>query len=229
MDEWSNEEPAVGGKFIVIEGIDGAGTTTLVDELVKQLKAERRAVHRTCQPSPGPIGALIRQVLSRRFVIPSDFGPLSPGWATMALLFAADRLDHLEAEVLPLLRDGVTVVCDRYDLSSLAYQSVTSSAENPDETVRVVQWIREVNRHARRPDLTMILDVDPERAAQRRRHRGGGRDLYEEGELQKRLADAYAHAEMLLPNDRLVHLDGNRPVAEVLAAAVAAIAELERA
>jgi dTMP kinase len=228
MDEWTNDQTAVSGRFIVVEGIDGAGTTTMVEELVKHERAARRAVHRTCQPSTGPIGAMIRQFLSRRLIVPTEFGPSPPGWATMALLFASDRLDHLEAEVLPLLRDGVTVICDRYDLSSLAYQSVTSSAENQADAARVVQWIREINRHARRPDLTIILDVDPERAAQRRRQRGGGRDLYEDPELQVRLADAYAHAERLLPNDRLVHVDGNRSVEEVLAGAAAAIAELER-
>jgi dTMP kinase len=229
MQEWASDGTAVSGRFIVVEGIDGAGSTTIVDELVKQQRAARRAVHRTCQPSTGPIGALIRQVLGGRVVVPSEFGPRSPGWATMALLFASDRLDHLEAEVLPLLRDGVSVICDRYDLSSLAYQSATSSADNAEETARVVQWIRELNRHARRPDLTIILDVDAERAAQRRRQRGGGRDLYEDPELQTRLAAEYARAEHLLPHDRLVHLDANRPVADVLADAVEAIAALDRA
>ncbi len=174
----------------------------------------------------GPIGALIRQVLTHRIVVPSEFGPHAPSWATMALLFAADRLDHIEAEIAPILRDGVTVLCDRYDLSSLAYQSATSPAEEGAETDAVVGWIREVNRRARRPDLTIVLDVSPAVAAKRRRQRGRGAELYEDLEVQDRLALAYRDAEKLVPGDRVVHVDADRPPEAVLLDAAAALAAL---
>jgi dTMP kinase len=129
----------------------------------------------------------------------------------MALLFAADRLDHLEAEILPNLMDGVTVISDRYDLSSLAYQSATAQEDGAE----VLSWLRSLNRHARRPDLTLILDVPPEIAAQRRRNRAQASELYELDELQRRLADAYRGAEALLPEDRIVHIDGSRTIPEI--------------
>src|SRR5882724_9432878 len=157
------------GSFVVVEGIDGSGSTTVAERLTSHLVGKRRPVHRTCEPSGGPIGALIRQILAHRLVVPTEWGPSSPGWVTMALLFAADRADHLQAEVLPRLRDGVIVISDRYDLSSLAYQSATAPGGDPAEAERVCAWIRELNRHARRPDLTLVLDVRHEVAAERRK------------------------------------------------------------
>src|SRR5258708_14213568 len=119
--------------FVVVEGMDGSGSTTVSERLASHLAGKRRPVHRTCEPSGGPIGALIRQILAHRVVVPTEWGHASPGWATMALLFASYRADHLQAAVLPRLRDGVIVISDRYDLSSLAYQSATAPAEDPAE------------------------------------------------------------------------------------------------
>jgi dTMP kinase len=211
------------GQFIVVEGIDGSGTTTLADGLVQYFRAQRRAVHGTCEPSGGPIGALVRQILSRRFVVQTAFGAMAPGWTTMALLFAADRHDHLEAELLPILRDGVMVISDRYDLSSLAYQSVTAETVDPDAALA---WIREVNRGIRRPDITIVLDIPAEVGAQRRRTRGGGKELFEDQDLQEKLAAAYLRADKLAPGDRIAHVDGTQSCEKVLTDAVAAIAAL---
>jgi dTMP kinase len=215
------------GQFIVVEGIDGAGTTTIAGRLVEVLKAQKRPVIVTREPSWGPVGALIRQILAQRVVVPGSFGPRSPGFATMALLFAADRVDHLEAEVEPYLHDGMTVVCDRYDLSSVAYQSATADADDPARGAEITEWIRTLNQRARRPDLTVVLDVPAEIAAERRRARSFGRDdLYEHLDLQKKLAALYARAEELLPGDKIVHIDANRPVDDVLADVVRAVREL---
>jgi dTMP kinase len=210
------------GAFIVVEGIDGSGSTTIVDRLVASMKAKQRAAHRTCEPSTGPVGSMIRQILSHRIVVP---GHGSPGWATMALLFAADRLDHLQAEVMPHLRQGVMVISDRYDLSSLAYQSATAPPTGAGEGKDVVAWIRELNSRARRPDLTLVLDVTPDVAATRRGLRGGAKELYEDLDLQSRLAQAYANAERLVPGDLVVHIDANQSIDAVLAAAIAAVEE----
>ena len=214
------------GSFIVVEGIDGSGSSTVVSSLASHFRSRKRAVHGTCEPSGGPVGSLIRQVLAHRIVTPGPWGTASPGWATMALLFASDRLDHLEAEVLPRLRDGVMVISDRYDLSSLAYQSATAPAGNGTDALQVVAWIRELNRHARRPDLTVVLDVLPETAAARRQMRGGVKELYEDAELQARFALAYATAEELVPGDRVVHVDANSPVDKVVAASIEAVEAL---
>jgi dTMP kinase len=192
------------GHFIVIEGIDGSGTTTQCSILAERLIERGLPAHTTREPSDGPVGALIRQILTGRVVVPGSYGSRAPNWATMATLFASDRLDHLEAEVTPNLADGVTVICDRYDYSSVAYQSVSS--EGGDD---VVAWVRELNRRARRPDLTLVLDVDPKVAKERRVTRSGSPELYEVDEMQVELAKFYAKIDELFPSDTIRHVDAN--------------------
>jgi len=119
----------------------------------------------------------------------------------MALMFAADRLDHLEVEIEPILRDGATVICDRYYHSSLAYQSAT--AQGPDNAF---EWVRQINQQARRPDLTIILDV-PFEVAQQRRSGRIDREVYEDDSLQKKLCVIYGEIEKKLQDERIVHID----------------------
>ncbi len=202
-----------GGHFIVIEGIDGSGTTTQCSILAERLVDKGLSAHTTREPSDGPIGVLIRQVLTGRVVVPSREGARPPGWATMATLFASDRLDHLEAEILPNLDNGITVICDRYDYSSVAYQTVSGGGGDDVST-----WVRELNRHARRPDLTLVLDVDPEVAASRRATRSGSPELYEVDEMQVELARFYAKIDELFPSDTIRHIDANYGVEGVTTA-----------
>jgi dTMP kinase len=196
------------GRFVVLEGIDGAGTTTHVARLAERLRGDRVAVRATREPSDGPVGTLVRQVLTGRLVVP---GGRAPGWATMALLFAADRMDHVESEIEPFIAEGGVVLSDRYDASSLAYQSVSSGAESKE----AVEWIRSLNRYVRRPDLTIVLDVSPETAAERRRHRGEPAQLYEQNEIQRALAAFYKDLKKHMPKDRIVVVDAAGPVDEV--------------
>ncbi|WP_437591004.1 dTMP kinase [Sorangium sp. So ce1000] len=205
------------GAFVVFEGIDGAGTSTQAERYAAHLRAARRLVHVTREPSAGPVGALLRQVLTHRISLPS-----ARQAEIMALLFAADRLDHLGAEIEPLLRDGYVVISDRYDLSSLAYQS-TTAGEDDGGPGGIVEWIRELNRHALRPDVTVVIDVAPEIAEKRRLGRGGAEELFEKAELQARLAEAYRRAEELVPGDRVIHIDGGGAVDEVSRAITAAL------
>lgn len=190
-------------KFVVIEGIDGAGTTTQMERYAEHLRARGLRVHTTRQPCRGPIGTFIRQALG---------GEVSLGGAhhapLMALLFAADRLEHLAREVEPELAAGAVVLCDRYDLSSLAYQTATA----PNEIRGALDfeaWVRSLNRFARRPDVTLVVDVTPEVAEQRRARRSGKPDIYEYAELQRTLAGLYREAERLCPGDAIVHIDGD--------------------
>jgi dTMP kinase len=191
------------GRFIVLEGIDGCGSTTHSKRLAKTLRSAGVDVRLTCEPTTGPIGALIRQVLQKRLFVPDATGPRDFAWSTMALLFAADRLDHIECMILPALREGATVISDRYDLSSLAYQSATAPAGE-----RVVPWIREINMCALRPDLTIVLDVSAETAEERRRMRGSAEEMFESHEIQRKLAAIYGGAGELVPGDRVVHVSG---------------------
>lgn len=200
------------GHFIVLEGVDGAGTTTHTKILAKALERSGLPVHMTREPSDGPIGVMIRQILSGRIVVPGMNGPRPPSWTTMALLFAADRVDHVESEITPNLMDGVTVLSDRYDHSSIAYQTLSAGGG-----AEALSWIREINRHARRPDLVIVLDVPAEVSEKRREQRSGRRELYEGAELQGKLTDFYLGIENHFPNDRVVHVNAARDIDAVAA------------
>lgn len=102
-------------KFIVLEGIDGSGTTTQLSRVSAALRTLGHRVHETREPTGGRIGKLIREQLS---------DPSGVSARCLALLFAADRIDHLDREILPALARGEVVVCDRYVMSSLVYQSL---------------------------------------------------------------------------------------------------------
>ncbi len=211
VDDLMNER----GKFVVLEGLDGAGTTTQVALLAETLRTRRVRVRSTREPSDGPIGTMIRQVLTGRIVLPAG---RAPGWATMALLFAADRMDHVEAEIEPFLATGGTVLSDRYDASSLAYQSVVSGRGGPS----TVEWIRSLNGQALRPDLTIALDVTPDVAAARRQARGEPPQLYEQNEVQRALAAFYKNLAEHMKGDRVALIPADGPVEDVHAQVVLA-------
>jgi len=161
------------GRFIVLEGIDGSGTTTQAARLAAALRDAGHAVVSTREPSDGPIGVVLRQALTRRLVGLSD--------RVLALLFAADRLDHLSSVVEPALAEGKVVISDRYVLSSLAYQGMRLP----------LAWVEALNAAARPPDLTLYLEVDPRTAARRRHGRGGTAELFDADEVQRSVARAY--------------------------------------
>lgn len=202
----------VAGRFIVLEGIDGSGTTTQGRALVACLEEAGIAARFTWEPSSGPVGCMLRQLLTGSAEVSRD-------WDCMALLFAADRLDHVSRDIRPALAQGITVVCDRYDLSSLAYQSATASTESA-----AMPWIRTLNQRALRPDLTLVLDVDPDLAEARRAVRGAPTDLFERRDLQRRLAEIYASAERLVLGDEVAHVNANPAFDEVQGAVLEALA-----
>lgn len=195
------------GCFVVLEGLDGAGTTTQLDRLASALRQEGHAVRITREPSEGPIGVLIRQILTRRFVQPSG-EPIDH--ATLALLFAADRTDHLASVIEPALARGEVVLCDRYVLSSIAYQGADLA----------VDWVESINGSARSPDLTLFVDVDVKTAGARRAARGGDAERFENDPAQRRIARAYQRAiERRGRKDHIRIVDGTQPIEAVTRAA----------
>lgn len=199
--------------FIVLEGIDGAGTTTLTARLAAALTARGVTAHATREPSSGTVGRLLREVLTGQQVLAAS-SELSRA-ALLGLLFAADRLEHVGAEIAPQRARGAWVISDRYDHSSVAYQSVSSS-----EGLSVA-WLRALNAHAERPHLTIVLDVAPEVARARRLARAGAPELFDDDALQRKLARFYADLERHFPGERIAHVDANRGIDEVLADVIA--------
>jgi dTMP kinase len=195
------------GKFIVLEGIDGSGTTTQSTRLAEALERKGHRAHPTREPSTGLVGRFLREILASGRRVEE-----APDYKTMALLFAADRADHCAIEIAPRLAEGEVVISDRYLLSSIVYQSATSAV--PEEAA---EFVRAVNRGALVPDLTVVVDIDPRVAKARRTARGGAPELYEVDELQGRLASLYLDAERLLSEHPIVHLRGEGSVEDVTA------------
>ncbi|MBN2493137.1 MAG: dTMP kinase [Deltaproteobacteria bacterium] len=186
------------GKFIVIEGIDGAGTTTQSRRLVDWLEARGRRAAWTCEPTHGPVGAMLRQILSARLVAVSPQGGQARiDNGVIALLFAADRLDHLACEVLPWLQSGTDVVSDRYVHSSIAYQSVEGDLD----------WVLSLNARARPPDATYFLRLPAEQAAARRSGRAS-EEIYETDAFQLQVAQIYDRLPTVLSGQEIVIVDG---------------------
>ena len=174
------------GVFICIEGLDGCGKTTQAKLLAKKLRKSHNAVY-TAEPSRGKIGTFIRE---RCLYGEKRLSPVAE-----ALLFAADRVEHVENEVLPALNEGRLVISDRYIYSSLAYQGAAGLS---------LEWIKKVNEHALKPDLAVFIDVDPKTAMQRLKPE---RSVMENMETQQRVRDVYL---WFVANGELVRIDGNR-------------------
>lgn len=162
------------GRFIVIEGMDGAGTTTQTRLLRSQFERLGRRVHATSEPTSQAVGRVIRSLLSGHVESKHLM-------ATLALLFAADRLMHFDDEIGPKLVDGVDVICDRYVLSSLVYQGLDLP----------LNWVTSLNQFAPAPDLTIVLDIPPETAFSRTQSRGGNQEIFEKAQLQENIRKRY--------------------------------------
>lgn len=193
------------GRFIVIEGLDGAGTTTQTELLCQRLRLGGREAVSTAEPTGGPIGSMIRQMLSRRIVEPSG-NPINR--ESLALLFAADRLDHVASLIEPALLRGADVVSDRYFHSSFVYQGDVDDSDHFD-----IAWVRELNVRARIPDLTVFLDVPVDVSLQRLGERSS-RDIYETRDKLTRLERRYEQVMSLLQREGqpIVRLDATRSV-----------------
>jgi dTMP kinase len=187
------------GVFICIEGLDGCGKTTQTKLLAKKLGKSHHALY-TAEPSRGKIGTYIRNHCL--------FGEKRLSTVVEALLFAADRVEHVENAVLPALRDGRLVISDRYVYSSLAYQGAAGLS---------LEWIEKVNKHALKPDLAVFIDVDPKTVIHRLKRR---RSVMENIGTQQKVRDVYLQ---FVAKGELVRIDGNRAkdeVAEALSAVV---------
>ena len=198
------------GRFIVFEGIDGSGLTTQAELLKKWLDKQSSFPYLTKEPSDGPVGALIRLALSKRLLSPrnrinaafQELSSLDSG--TMALLFAADRMDHLVTDILPKLDNGITVIADRYWLSSFAYQTVDLDLD----------WVREINSKCQPPDLTIFLDVPVEMAKKRMVAQRWHVELYEDVDKLTQVRDNYQRciSKLQAEGHRIVVVEGNAPI-----------------
>ena len=174
------------GVFIVIEGLDGSGKTTQAILLANKL-SENHQVLSTAEPSHGKIGAFIRQdCLYEQTRLPTE---------AEALLFAADRIEHMQNELAPALSEGKIVICDRYIYSSLAYQGGAGLS---------LDWIKTINARALEPDFALYIDVSPERVLERLRRK---RSVMETLETQQKVRRIYLK---YVDKGELMLIDGDK-------------------
>jgi len=177
------------GVFVCVEGLDGCGKTTQTKLLVYALKKSGYEAVLTAEPSHGKIGRFIK----------SNFlhCPARGSSIVESLLFAADRIEHLENEVIPSLKEGKVVVSDRYVYSSLAYQGADGLE---------LDWIKAVNKHALRPDLAVFIDVDAATGVKRLKAK---KSVMETLDMQRRVREVYMK---FVDKRELVRIDGNRSI-----------------
>jgi len=201
------------GKFIVIEGIDGAGTTTQSKLLHKYLTDMGLKAYITREPSDGRLGRMVREVISG--CLESSAGTPFDRRA-LALLFAADRMDHITSEIEPKIKACEIVISDRYTLSSLAYQSIDCE----------MQWIEELNRLAILPDLYIFLRVSPVVSLKRIENSREKKDIFEEQIFLDKVAAAYEKAMKEIPGQVICIIDGELSRDEVFGKIQTAVMQL---
>ncbi len=205
------------GIFITLEGGDGAGKTTQAELLQEWFAARGREVVRTREPGGTPLGAEIRRLLLHGG---DEIGAVDP--RAEALLYAADRAQHVAAVVRPALARGAAVVQDRYIDSSLAYQGA-GRVLDVGEVRALSEWAVE----GLWPHLTVLLDLPTAAAAERRRARGGASDRLEaEAEAFHDAVRSGFLALAAAEPERFLVLDATAPVDELHERIIARMAEL---
>jgi len=190
------------GVFIVIEGLDGSGKTTQANLLATEL-AKTSKVWLTAEPSQGKIGSFIRKCcLYEDTRLPTE---------AEALLFAADRIEHLQSEIKPALGEGKVVICDRYTYSSLAYQGSAGLS---------VDWIQMINARALQPDFAIFIDVPPEKVIERLQRK---KSVMETLETQQKVREIYLR---YVEKGELISIDGDKPKEVVALVLIAKVSKL---
>jgi len=180
------------GFFICVEGLDGCGKTTQAKLLVVRLREKGYDAIYTAEPSRGKIGMFIKEYcLHGRKRVCS---------VVEALLFAADRFEHVEEEVVPALNEGKLVVSDRYVYSSLAYQGAAGLD---------LKWVEKINEHAISPNLAVLIDVVPETVIQRLKPK---KSVMENLETQRKVREVYMK---FVEKKELIKIDGSNSKQEV--------------
>ncbi len=188
--------------FIVLEGIDGAGTSTQIKKLVEKDPGKYIA---TAEPTGGPTGKFLRQMLAGEFKVDER---------TNAYLFAADRCEHIfgKGGVQELCNSGKILVSDRYFFSSLAYQSVSCGLELPQL----------LNSPFPLPEYLFFFDINPEVSLARVNNRKGTKEIYENIEAQKKIAALYEKVISMYENEpslreemKIIRIDASKSIEEV--------------
>lgn len=191
------------GIFITIEGLDGSGKSTQVPRIKGFLEKKGYEVLLTREPGGTRIGEKIRQIL-----LDKDHKEMSA--TTEALLYAASRAQHVEQVIVPALKEGKAVLCDRFVDSSIAYQG-KGRGLGPE----AVKDINKFATHGLGPDITILLDIAPEVGLNRvRSTKGADRLEQEKLDFHRRVYEGYKDLADIYP-DRIKIIDAGKTVEEI--------------
>ncbi|MCX6815933.1 MAG: dTMP kinase [Candidatus Aenigmarchaeota archaeon] len=182
------------GKFIVLEGLDGAGITTQATLLRNYFLTKNKDVILTKEPTEGLMGGLIKSCLRNEW----KTDPL-----TLQMLFAADRSHHLSTEIDPAIKNNKMVICDRYILSSLAFGSTYISLD----------ILKQLNINFRKPNLTIVVDTHPNVCIERMKKARHHVEMFEEEQKLEQIRRNYISLKNYF--SEIVFVDGNRSAEEV--------------
>lgn len=183
------------GKLIAFEGLDGSGITTQATLLRNYFLTQGKDVILTKEPTDGLIGGIIKACLRKEW----KTNPLA-----LQLLMVADRSHHLATEIEPALKKNMTVISDRYILSTLAYGS-------PDVDMKTLQ---QLNNGFRKPNLTIMIDTHPRVCLERIKKSRHHIELFEDEQKFNQTRNNYLSLKNYFPNTHVI--DGNRTPEEVL-------------
>ena len=186
-------------RFIVLEGIDGAGTTTQLGYLMTWLSEQGISVQGTREPTDRAVGRVIRATLQKKEGAPSR--------ACLPWLFAADRSDHIFGEIQPWMAEGQWVISDRYYHSSLAYQTLDLPFDE----------VMSLNAAFPIPHLTLFLTLDVDTALSRIEGRAGTREIFETKRILERVAQQYdvVNTRLRARGDIIIDIDATQTPDEV--------------
>jgi dTMP kinase len=184
-----------GGLFIVFEGIDGTGKSTQISLLAEKLKSRGYSVVATREPTDGPYGKKIRELFVNRAAASRE---------EELELFMADRRQHVESVIVPAMAEGQIVLCDRYYLSTAAYQG--ANGMDPDDILSRNKTFAPV------PDLALILEIEPALGIHRiQAHRHESPNTFEEESNLQKVADIFSS----LREEYIRRIDASQNVEEV--------------
>ena len=182
--------------FIVIEGLDGSGTTTLLKNMSDFLFAKKIKHIKTFEPTDKKTGGFLRKVLSGNILLEEE---------TIAYLFAADRNEHIYGKdegIIKLLQSHDFIICDRYLFSSIAYQSIGADPH----------LVVELNSHFPLPEYLIFLDVPVEECQHRLKKRNTQKEIYDALEIQKKVLENFNNSIDLFGDSKMkvLRVDGTQ-------------------
>ena len=188
-------------RYIAIDGIDGSGKTTIANLLYNELSKKYNKIILMKEPYDNDLYKKIKEIILKEHEKNLDYGYL------LALLFTADR-SIKNIDIKKYLNNDYIIISDRSIYSTFSYQILYEGMD--------IEWLKCVSKYIIRPDITFILDIDPEIAVDRINLRGKNITSYENIEFLRKVRENFLKLKEIFPNDNLIYINGEEKPEEIL-------------